>query len=91
MFFPQDKSEINEVKPTGKLMIENLHWDVSEQDLKNLFEQIGPVTKAYIRVSPTKHQPNFQATNLNSLLVPPLSVTRTGSTTVAIDPQERQS
>ena len=51
MFFPQDKSEINEVKPTGKLTIENLHYDVSERDLKDLFEQIGPVSKAYIKVS----------------------------------------
>lgn len=51
MFFPQDKSEANEVKPTGKLTIENLHYDVSERDLKDLFEQIGPVTKAYIKVS----------------------------------------
>ncbi|CBQ70404.1 conserved hypothetical protein [Sporisorium reilianum SRZ2] len=49
MFFPQDKSEVNEVKPTGKLTIENLHWDVSEQDLENLFGSIGPVTKAYIK------------------------------------------
>lgn len=49
MFFPQDKSEVNEVKPTGKLTIENLHWDVSEQDLEDLFGSIGPVTKAYIK------------------------------------------
>ncbi|KAJ1032522.1 hypothetical protein NDA16_000545 [Ustilago loliicola] len=49
MFFPQDKSQVNEVKPTGKLTIENLHYDVSERDLKDLFEQIGTVTKAYIK------------------------------------------
>lgn len=52
MFFPQDKSQINDVKPTGKLTIENLHYDVSERDLKELFESIGPVTKSYIKVSP---------------------------------------
>lgn len=51
LFFPADKAEMNDVKPTGKLIIENLHYDVSESDLKNLFESIGPVTKAYIRVS----------------------------------------
>lgn len=49
--FPRDPAETNEVKATGKLFIENLHWDVSEQDLKTLFEQIGPVAKAYIKVS----------------------------------------
>ncbi|SPO24872.1 uncharacterized protein UTRI_01377_B [Ustilago trichophora] len=49
MYFPQDKSEVNEVKPTGKLTIENLHYDVSEQDLKQLFESIGPVTKSFIK------------------------------------------
>lgn len=49
LFFPADKAETNDVKPTGKLIIENLHYDVSESDLKNLFESIGPVTKAYIR------------------------------------------
>ncbi|SPO22699.1 uncharacterized protein UTRI_01377 [Ustilago trichophora] len=49
MYFPQDKSEVNEVKPTGKLTIENLHYDVSEHDLKELFESIGPVTKSFIK------------------------------------------
>ncbi|CDU24549.1 uncharacterized protein SPSC_04050 [Sporisorium scitamineum] len=49
MFFPQDKSQVNEVKPTGKLAIENLHWDVSERDLEDLFGSIGPITKAYIK------------------------------------------
>ncbi|SNX82380.1 uncharacterized protein MEPE_01086 [Melanopsichium pennsylvanicum] len=49
IFFPQDESEINKVKPTGKLTIENLHYDVSERDLKQLFESIGPVTKSYIK------------------------------------------
>ncbi|GAC97280.1 hypothetical protein PHSY_004865 [Pseudozyma hubeiensis SY62] len=49
MFFPQDKSEVNEVNPTGKLTIENLHYEVTERDLKDLFGSIGPVTKAYIR------------------------------------------
>ncbi|EST06389.1 RNA recognition motif domain protein [Kalmanozyma brasiliensis GHG001] len=49
MFFPQDKSEVNEVKPTGKLTIENLHYDVSERELKDLFGSIGPVAKAYIK------------------------------------------
>ncbi|GAC72772.1 uncharacterized protein PANT_7d00265 [Moesziomyces antarcticus T-34] len=47
--FPRDPAETNEVKATGKLFIENLQWDVSEQDLKTLFEQIGPVAKAYIK------------------------------------------
>lgn len=54
LFFPQDKSESNEVKPTGKLTIENLHYDVSEQELERLFGSIGPVTKAYIKVSLAK-------------------------------------
>lgn len=49
MFFPQDKSEANEVRPTGKLTIENLHYDVSERELKDLFGSIGPVAKAYIK------------------------------------------
>ncbi|GAK62899.1 RNA-binding domain-containing protein [Moesziomyces antarcticus] len=49
MSFPRDPAETNEVRATGKLFIENLHWDVSEHDLKTLFEQIGPVTKAYIK------------------------------------------
>ncbi|PWZ01054.1 RNA-binding domain-containing protein [Testicularia cyperi] len=49
MFFPRDKSEDNQVKPTGKVLIENLHYDVSERELKELFEQIGPVVKSFIR------------------------------------------
>lgn len=50
MFFPRDRSNDNEVRPTGKLTVENLHYDVSQAELKQLFEQIGPVVKAYIKV-----------------------------------------
>lgn len=50
MSFSRDRSNDNDVKPTGKLVVENLHYDVSLAELKQLFEQIGPVMKAYIKV-----------------------------------------
>lgn len=50
MSFPRDRSAANDVKPTGKLTVENLHYEVSQSELQQLFEQIGPVVKAYIKV-----------------------------------------
>ncbi|PWN53192.1 hypothetical protein IE53DRAFT_384336 [Violaceomyces palustris] len=37
------------LKPTPKLTVENLHYEVTEPELKSLFEQIGPLNKAYIK------------------------------------------
>ncbi|KAN0061628.1 hypothetical protein ACQY0O_006476 [Thecaphora frezii] len=37
------------LKPTAKLTIENLHYEVSEAELRDLFERIGPVVKAFVK------------------------------------------
>ncbi|CAO1613003.1 unnamed protein product [Jaminaea pallidilutea] len=35
--------------PTPKLLIQGLHWEVSEEELKSLFEQMGSVSKSFIK------------------------------------------
>ncbi|CAO1635377.1 unnamed protein product [Sympodiomycopsis kandeliae] len=35
--------------PTPKLLIEGLHYEVSEDELRSLFSQIGPVQKSFIK------------------------------------------
>lgn len=37
--------------PTEKLAIEGLHYDVSQDELYDLFERIGPLVKCSIKVS----------------------------------------
>ncbi|EPQ31778.1 uncharacterized protein PFL1_01110 [Pseudozyma flocculosa PF-1] len=37
------------LKPTAKLTIDNLHYEVSDDELRDLFERIGPVVKAFIK------------------------------------------
>lgn len=36
--------------PTQKLLIEGLHYEVSEDELRSLFSQIGPVQRSFIKV-----------------------------------------
>ena len=40
-----------DLRPSAKLLVDNLHYEVTERELQDLFSQHGPLVKAFIRVS----------------------------------------